>query len=112
MSEHLARLLVDRRNAVDVDGDTAVRPDHLDRIMDDGEVSKPQEIHLEKAELLDLIFFVLVWMKSSAVSWIGTYSSPGFEQMTTPAACVPEFLESPSRSRQWSIRVRTVAFDS
>lgn len=27
--------------------------------MDDGEVSKPQEIHLEKAELLDLIFFVL-----------------------------------------------------
>ena len=39
--------------------DTAVRPDHLDRIMDDGEVSKPQEIHLEKAELLDLIFFVL-----------------------------------------------------
>ena len=58
-AEHLARLLVDRRNAVDVDGDTAVRPDHLDRIMDDGEVSKPQEIHLEKAELLDLIFFVL-----------------------------------------------------
>ena len=40
-AEHLARLLVDRRNAVDVDGDTAVRPDHLDRIMDDGEVSKP-----------------------------------------------------------------------
>ena len=58
-AEHLARLLVDRRNTVDVDGDTAVRPDHLDRIMDDGEVSKPQEIHLEKAELLDLIFFVL-----------------------------------------------------
>ena len=44
---------------IDIDGDTAVRPDHLDRIMDDGEISKPQKIHLEKAELLDLIFFVL-----------------------------------------------------
>lgn len=27
--------------------------------MNDGEISKPKEIHLEKAELLDLVFFVL-----------------------------------------------------
>ena len=58
-TKHGAGLLVYVGDLVDVDVDTPIRFDHFQSVADDREIAQTQKIHLEKAQLLYLVFFVL-----------------------------------------------------
>ena len=59
LAEHLRCLLIYERYAVDIECLAAVLLDVLDGIRDDRERAQAEEVHLEQAELLDMILVVL-----------------------------------------------------
>ncbi len=53
--QHLVRLLVVERQLVDLDADAVGLLDDLERRLDDVQVAQPEEVHLEEAELGDVV---------------------------------------------------------
>ena len=59
MRKHITSQLVIKRDRIDIDRDTATFFDQFDRMPDNSQRTKTQEVHLEKSDLFYLILIVL-----------------------------------------------------
>ena len=92
----------------------AVGPaDDLHRAVEDGEVGQAQEVHLQQPDGRHLLHGELghgdggVAVAARAGLWRGTCSTSGSREMTTPAAWVLAWRDSPSSFWAVSTRFRT-----
>ncbi len=105
--KELVRRLIVERQAEQVERLPDLLLDELHRGRQAGQVAEAEEVHLEKAGLLDVAHFPLsaddfLLLSLFGNRWSGTMSQSGRSAITTPAAWVPTLRAVPSSRLAYS----------